>query len=263
MMALVVAFFCCRSHRTFFLSDSVISVASIFRRVVLGEKAICCVLRAFMTIGFDLVICPGSRASEGFSIGEPPSEGPLDIDVLVLLITGEDFEAKLAKVAARSSSCNPLVKMDRRETRSKFVCESTRWNKGLSLAGFSALSDASSSQSSSSSSSSSESSSIALSSSSSDSNTSSSSWDLFSRARDSTSSRKDSVFLFPLGRFRPKVSELCLGREAILSSKELSSSPEEPPPSMKTASLLIAFSVLAVGLYFTGIASGARCVFER
>ena len=260
-MALVVAFFCCRSHRTFFLSDSVISVASIFRRVVLGEKAICCALRAFMAIGLDLVICPGSMASEGFSTGEPPSEGPLDIDVFVRLITGEDFEAKFAKVAARSSSCNPLVNMDRRDTR--FGCESTRWNKGLSLAGFSALSDASSSQSSSSSSSSSESSSIALSSSSSDSNTSSSSWDLFSRARDSTSSRKDSVFLFPLGRFKPNVSELCLGREAILSSKELSSSPEEPPPSMNTASFLVAFSVLLVGLYFIGIASGARCVCER
>lgn len=103
MIALVVAFFCCRSHNTFFLRDSVISVASIFRRVVLGEKAICCALRALTIIGFDLVMCPGSKACEGSSTGETPSEGPPDEEVLVRLINGVDFVAKFAKVAARSS----------------------------------------------------------------------------------------------------------------------------------------------------------------
>lgn len=103
MTAFVVAFFCCRSHSTFFLSDSVISVASIFRRVVLGEKAICCAFRAVTTIGFDLVMCPGSMEIEASSTGEVPSEGPLDVEVLLRLIAGVDFEAKVAKVAARSS----------------------------------------------------------------------------------------------------------------------------------------------------------------
>jgi len=103
MIALVVAFFWCRSHRTFFRSDSVISVASMFRRVVLGEKAICCAFGVFMTIGFDLVMCPGSIVSEGSSTGGAPSEGTLDVDVLVRLMTGVDFEARLANVAALSS----------------------------------------------------------------------------------------------------------------------------------------------------------------
>ena len=67
-------------------------------------------------MGFDLVVCPGSIDSAESSVGETPSEGPLDVDVLARLITGVDFEARLAKVAARSSWFNSAVKTERRET---------------------------------------------------------------------------------------------------------------------------------------------------
>ena len=59
------------------------------------------------------------------------------------------------------------------------------------------------------------------------------------------------------------MSELFLGPEAIFSSKELSSSPEEPAPSMNIEPFLEGFSVVLIMLCFIGIASGARCVCER
>ena len=62
-------------------------------------------------------MCPGSMAVEGSSTGEISSERPLDVGFLVRLIVGVDFEAKFAKVAARSCWCNSIVKIDRRDTR--------------------------------------------------------------------------------------------------------------------------------------------------
>ena len=219
-----------------------------------------------MMIGFEGVMCGpsiGIEASSGelsSSVGIPT--GGLGLDVLARLKAGVDLEAMFWNAAALSPSFMSVVRRDLRDTRLCF--ESTRWNKGACEV-VSLVSDASSSQSSSSSSSSS-SESIALSgissSSSDDSKTSSSSWDLLRSCLDSTSSLNDSVFFVLCGRLRPAVEELWSVWDVILSSKELSSSSPEEPPSMNIPPFFGSSDLLdVIGLVGTG--AGARCVCER
>lgn len=213
-----------------------------------------------MIFGFAGVMWRPPIVSEQSSSGDVPVDGPLGVDLLDRRKADVDFEAILAKAAARSGSCMSVVRRDRRETR--FGLESTRWNSGLSFTRGSALSETESSQSEPSSSSTS-SSSIALSetsSSSSDSKTSSSSSARLLMVLDSTSSLKEVCFLERRGCFSPAVKELCLGCESIRSSNELSSSPDDPPSKNMRFGLSSSFFP-CMGV-LVGMGEGARCVVD-
>ena len=193
------------------------------------------------------------------SSGEAANEGPLGEDVFDLRNADVDFEAFKAisaRAAARSGWCINVVRRDRRE--GKCGLESTRWNSCFSLTLDAPLSVAESSQSEESSSSS-----IALSetssSSSESSNTSSSSCDLLVMVLDSTSSLKDVCFISSDDRFKPDVRLLlCDCWADILSSNELSSSPEEPPSMNPMLFFFFASSVLGWTLDLVGTGVGAR-----
>ena len=80
--------------------------------------------------------------------------------------------------------------------------------------------------------------------------------------RDSTSSLKDVCFLSAGDFLRPAVKLLCLGCWVdIFSSKELSSSPDEPP-SMNKPPFLLESSVLGCRLDLAGTGVGARWVCD-
>lgn len=77
-----------------------------------------------MMIGFAGVIWRPPMVSEQSSSGVVPVDGPLGVDLRDRRKADVDFEAILAKAAARSGSCISVVNKDRRETR--FGLESTR-----------------------------------------------------------------------------------------------------------------------------------------
>ena len=81
---------------------------------------------------------------------------------------------------------------------------------------------------------------------------------------DSTSSLKEVVFLLdPVERLSSAVNELFCSREAdILSSNELSSSPDEPP-RMNKPPFFLASSSLSCLPDLIGTGEGARWVFDR
>ena len=188
------------------------------------------------------------------SSGDEATEGPFGDEVLDRCMAGVDLDAIRARAAARSGSWISLVRRERREVRSGL--ESTRWNSCWSFTLGSGLSFGESSQSESSSSSS-----MALSdTSSSDSKTSSSSCTRWLMVRDSTSSLNDVCFLWLFGFARFAVSELCGCWLDMRSSKELSSSPEEPP--MKKAPPFLESSGLWI-IDFAATAAAARFVCER
>lgn len=172
-------------------------------------------------MGLDRVMLGPRMVRVDSSSGDAATEGPLGDDVRDRCMAGIDRDATWARAAARCDWCIWSVSNERRDVKVGF--ESTRWKSCFSSTLDRPLSVAESSQSDESSSSSS----IALSetsSSSSLSNTSSSPTPPSTIVLASTSSLKEVCF-----RFRPSDNELRDARCEIRSSKELSSSPDDPP----------------------------------
>jgi hypothetical protein len=161
--ALVVVFFCCRSHSKFWRKLDVSSCVSMRRLVVRGDIAGGCTLEVVMMMGFGF--CLLGRIMRPSSWGELPMEGPLGVVVRERLMAEVDREASFCSARARSPSWSAVVSRERCDWR--FDLDSTRWNMpsslGLAMVLSSSLSSSSQSESSSSMALSSTSSSLSLS----------------------------------------------------------------------------------------------------